>query len=77
LSGSGGTSSLGFQSGHAPGKDGVGEVASIMLVKKKEKEKQRKGEVKEGGLFGINDERVCHCSIEGSRIPSLEITMYL
>ena len=39
LSGSGGTSSVEFQSGHAPGKDGVGEVASIVLVKEKEKEK--------------------------------------
>jgi hypothetical protein len=39
------------------------------------KAKKRRG--KTTGAFGINDERVCHCSIEGSRIPSLEITMYL
>jgi len=42
LSGRGGTSSLASQSGHAPGQDGVGEVASMMLVREKEKEEQRK-----------------------------------
>jgi len=41
LSGSGGTSSLESQSGHAPGKDGVDEAASIVLVGEKEKEKER------------------------------------
>jgi len=39
LSGIGGTTSLEIESGHAPGKDGVGEAAGMM----NEKEKQRKG----------------------------------
>jgi len=58
LSGSGGTSSLESQSGHAPGKDGVGEAASIVLV---EREREGKGEVRgpsTTGAFGINDESV-------------------
>jgi len=52
LSGRGGTSSLASQSGHAPGQDGVGDVASMMLVREKEKEEQRKGDVKQRKLLG-------------------------
>ena len=66
MSGRGGTTSLGPDSGHAPGKDGVGEAAGIMKVKVK---KEKKGDARQRA-FGINHERVWHCSIEGLRIPS-------
>jgi len=41
LSGRGGTTSLELESGHAPGKDGVGEAAGMM------KEKAKKGEARQ------------------------------
>lgn len=40
VSGSGGTTSLELQSGHAPGKDGVGEAGA--MVKEREKEEWTK-----------------------------------
>ena len=70
MSGRGGTTSLGLGSGHAPGKDGVGEAAGIMKVKVKKEGKERRRKAEMGRAFGINHERVWHCSIEGLPIPS-------
>ena len=41
LSGRGGTTSLELESGHAPGKDGVGEAAGMMKEKSKERKEAR------------------------------------
>jgi hypothetical protein len=65
LSGRGGTTSLGLGSGHAPGKDGVGEAADIMKEKVKKESKEKRGK----GALSFWDK--WHCSIEGLRIPSL------
>jgi hypothetical protein len=63
LSGSGGTMSLELKSGHAPGKDGVGERAT-MVERKREGQRQ---------LLGQRT----NYSIEGLRLPTLGFTMYL
>jgi hypothetical protein len=48
FSGSGGTSRLESQSGHAPGKDGVGEAASIVLALVLAEEKERRKRRRKG-----------------------------
>jgi len=51
LSGSGGTMSVVLKSGHAPGKEGVGEVGTMVKRRMKERGSERDKEGERNGMF--------------------------